>query len=500
MKAKIFLGILLLLCTTSVFAQYSNNIWCFGDSAGIDFADTTNISIFKTSVVSRGSCVSIANSSNQLLFYAHTRATVVGGKTTKLFDATHGLMNASDSIDGNAWYHELVIVPFPNDSTKFYLFSCGVTSFAGLSYSVIDMNQNGGLGAVVQKNIVLNTIPANDGLAAVKHGNGRDWWLFFTSYKTPNNNFKLYLISPSGIANPVIKSAGPINPGNNLGLITFNEEGNKFAMVNNIGQIDYYDFDRCSGDITHIQTISPMFSTPPWQQYFSCAFSQSGRYLYVGDFDTICRIYQFDLQAANIASTKYEVHAFVNLGCGGGAIKLAPDNKIYCTQWFVDLPMFPYPFPDTLYNMVNTNLSVIHQPDSSGVSCLFTPFSFYLGGYRTYAGLPNNQDYNLGPLVGSGCDTLSLPNPSQGGALCTLSAYIHQEWQTIFVNAQNLKGQSVTISVYDGLGSLKFEVESLKSVGGYFTQSINASNWPAGLYLIELKTDKEKIACKVVKY
>ena len=56
------------------------------------------------------------------------------------------------------------------------------------------------------------------------------------------------------------------------------------------------------------------------------------------------------------------------------------------------------------------------------------------------------------------------------------------------------------MSVYDGLGSLKFEVESLKAVGGYFTQNINASNWPAGLYLIELKTEKEKLSCKVVKY
>ncbi len=101
---------------------------------------------------------------------------------------------------------------------------------------------------------------------------------------------------------------------------------------------------------------------------------------------------------------------------------------------------------------------------------------------------------------GVGAIRLASPTPPTGGALGTLSAYIHHDWQTIFVNAQNLKGHSVTISVYDGQGSLKFEVESLKAVGGYFTQSINAANWPAGLYLIELKTDKEKIACKVVKY
>jgi hypothetical protein len=75
------------------------------------------------------------------------------------------------------------------------------------------------------------------------------------------------------------------------------------------------------------------------------------------------------------------------------------------------------------------NLGVINQPDSPAVSCDFQPFSFYLGGKRTYWGLPNNPDYDLGPLIGSGCDTLHLnidhlsndkneliifPNPSNG--------------------------------------------------------------------------------------
>ncbi len=139
------------------------------------------------------------------MFYSHTRVTVFGGKTTKIFDATHSIMNASDSIDGDAWYHELVIVPFPNDSTKFYLFSIGVTSFAGLSYSVIDIAQNGGLGSVVQKNIVLNTIPANDGLVAVRHGNGRDWWLVtrrctYAPGNIPNNEFWVYRCLINGFA------------------------------------------------------------------------------------------------------------------------------------------------------------------------------------------------------------------------------------------------------------------------------------------------------------
>lgn len=55
----------------------------------------------------------------------------------------------------------------------------------------------------------------------------------------------------------------------------------------------------------------------------------------------------------------------------------------------------------------NENLGVINLPDSPGLACNFQPWSFYLGGKRTYWGLPNNPDYELGPVTGSICDTLT---------------------------------------------------------------------------------------------
>ena len=90
-------------------------------------------------------------------------------------------MQNGDSIVGQGWFYELVIVPNPSGNNTFYLFSIGVTNSgdSGLYYSVVDMNLNGGLGAVTQKNIRLQPFKIDDGLTAIKHGNGRDWWLFF---------------------------------------------------------------------------------------------------------------------------------------------------------------------------------------------------------------------------------------------------------------------------------------------------------------------------------
>jgi hypothetical protein len=50
-------------------------------------------------------------------------------------------------------------------------------------YSIIDMEMDGGNGAVLSSNNILS-----DGhlepFTAVRHGNGRDWWLVFPEYGT----------------------------------------------------------------------------------------------------------------------------------------------------------------------------------------------------------------------------------------------------------------------------------------------------------------------------
>ncbi|MBL0032863.1 MAG: hypothetical protein IPP27_12075 [Bacteroidetes bacterium] len=86
-------------------------------------------------------------------------------------------MENGDSIVGRGWYNDLIIIPNPASATQFYLFVIDPTSFYGLYYSLIDMQENSGLGKVVLKNIQIHPYQGWDGIAAVKHANGRDWWL-----------------------------------------------------------------------------------------------------------------------------------------------------------------------------------------------------------------------------------------------------------------------------------------------------------------------------------
>lgn len=61
---------LFLVFSGIALGQYLNNIWCFGDSAGIDVSIPNNPVLFSSVMDSRGTCCSIADSTG-LLFYAH---------------------------------------------------------------------------------------------------------------------------------------------------------------------------------------------------------------------------------------------------------------------------------------------------------------------------------------------------------------------------------------------------------------------------------------------
>jgi hypothetical protein len=184
------------------------------------------------------------------------------------------------------------------------------------------------------------------------------------------------------------------------------------------------------------------------------------------------------------------------------SLLLAPDGKIYLSSGD---DRFGWPYPDTsiAYTQVNMNLSVINQPDSLGLACDFQPFSFYLGGARTYYGLPNNPDYELGAWVGSPCDTLTTyltPNPSPEARGAWMQAWYNHEWDMIHVNASKLQGKKGVLRLFDMEGRVVFEKHSEVISGGYFTTEINMSGLANGVYMVNLVTEKEKISSKIGKY
>jgi len=496
----IFISLLLPLFCSS---QNRGNIWCFGDSAGIDFNSVSNPMPISTGLRTRGSCASISDASGNLLFYTNDRATLSGDYTTVVYNQLHSIMPNGDSIIGEDWYNEIITFPMPSNDSLYYLFSISTAlGPGGLYYSIINMNAENGNGDVISKNNQLLTLPMTDCLNAVKHSNGRDWWIITRRYDgsnaTTNNQFYSYLISHTGITNYQVQNLGSmLNTG--LGQLKFNREGNKIAFTSIKGTLELFDFDRCSGTISNPTTIYLEFTSPPAPFRFSCEFSPNSEYLYVSNFPDSSFIYQYDLNAPNIALSETLIWSIPKeiQRNSGGHLKLAPDNKIYFSSVYYN-GSFPYPYPDSVYNMYNMNLGVINSPDSLGVACDFQPYSFYLGGKRTYWGLPNNPDYDLGPLLGSPCDTLvSLAPPLINISDATIFVYYDIGWQTAFINGHHLQGTKVNLKVYDISGKIIFE-ENGKLNPPYYTKNLNCTGWAKGMYVVSVETEKEKLTKKFV--
>ena len=357
-------------------AQNQNSVWVFGDSAGIDFSSGVPVT-FASEMDGRGSCVSISDSSGNLLFYANT---IAGNPwhSTLVYNNLHQVMQNGDSIVGEAWYNELVIVPV--GGSLYYLFSTPVAhpNGKGLFYSVINMNQNGGLGAVTQKNIQLNNIRMADCVTAVKHGNGRDWWIITKFYNQNNgkhnNRFFVYLVTQGGISAALVQNLGnAIDYG--FQKLLFNSSGNKFMHLINVGFLGEYDFDRCTGIISNQNIIYPEQTAPYTRIFWEGAYSPDNSKFYLSStwYDAMisdtCWLLQLDLTVVNIPASSDTLFNATSINGSprlyGGAVRLAPDGKIYYSCAY-NWGGFFYPYPDTVYNQYNMNLSVINYPDSLG--------------------------------------------------------------------------------------------------------------------------------------
>jgi hypothetical protein len=367
-----------------------------------------------------------------------------------------------------------------------------------LYYSTIDVSQNGGLGSVVQKNIQLQTFKCTDGLTAVKHGNGRDWWILFRRWDINNSEFYKYLVTPNGISNVMIQNEGSSTL-NGFTNLNFSPNGTKMVMINLAGLMELYDFDRCTGVLSNPVTIHPEPSAAPYGRFWGCEFSASGRFLYVSTYlDSASRLFQYDLQSVDPFATRDTLEYSTNGLIGNGFLKRGPDQKIYFGHaWECQAFPYCYPYPDSVYNYVNMNLSVINYPDSLGAACGYAPFSFYLGGKRTYYGLPNNPDYDLPALAGSPCDTLvSINEPANVSTNPNLHVYYAPDWETAFINADKLKGKNYRLRMVDVLGKEVYsESGSLNSQ--YFTRDLNCASFASGIYLITFETEKERLVKKM---
>lgn len=416
---------------SQAFAQM-NNIWMLGYNPTL-FPGYSIYSLdFKTSPITVTSfpnahfgfsdCnASICDSAGNLLFYTNGLSvlnslndTMVNGDNLSL-----GIDDYLDPQTGEQLPQAAIVIPDPSNLNYYYIIHGGYYEADycdTLYYSIVDMEQDSGKGAVIEKNQLLwvgnrtnHDLVTWGSITACKHANGRDWWI--VKHKDFENTIITFLLTPQGIALNNIQAIGPVLRYFG-GQAVFSPDGTKYAFYcpSIAKKVHIFDFDRCTGHFSHHQSILNL----PDTTYGSVgiAFSPNSRFLYTS---SLTEVNQFDTWSSNMPSTKILVAESDTIGCPFWVafylMQLASDGKIYISS-------------------TNSSycFSVINYPDSMGLSCQAVPHGFSNLPFYNFTSVPNYPNYYLGPVAGSQCDSLTgisntilslkafsiNPNPNKG--------------------------------------------------------------------------------------
>jgi gliding motility-associated-like protein len=357
---KRFLFYLLLGFPGIMHAQKEANNWYFGNSAGVTFASGSPQALTNGKLVTDEGCATISNSKGRLLFYTDG---------VNVWDSTHNKTpNGNGSLNGHSSASQsAVVIPRPDSIGQYYIFTVDQWNGSkGLCYSQFKMSLNSGKGDVVSstKNTLLLKVTCEK-ITAVKHSNGRDYWVIANHYGS--DSMYSYLVTPAGLSSTVVHSrTGFKIAGNTLfkvGCLKVSPNGRKIAYTNsNYDTLAVGDFNPSNGSISNV-----------WTKYiddcYGVEFSMYGNFLYVGG--SYKYVYQLNANATSksaFISSQVKIDSFTTQV---GAFQIGPDGKIYISRYD------------------NTYLDVIHYPDSSGKSCKVSKNSISLMSKKARYGVPS---------------------------------------------------------------------------------------------------------------
>jgi hypothetical protein len=208
-------------------------------------------------------------------------------------------------------------------------------------YSVVDMDKNGGLGKVIsKKNELFHDSRIGDGLlTAVRHANGRDWWVVFTHIDTAR--LYTFLFTPEGVRGPLVQDIGlPMKRVYGTGTAVFSPDGNMLAIGTPNTNIALLDFDRCTGRYANSRILNYNQSSGtfglPFGGVSGLAFSANNKYLYISGGMRNNVVGQYDVDSSDISASLriiFQKNDSIDpVDMSIFYMALAPDNKIYISN------------------------------------------------------------------------------------------------------------------------------------------------------------------------
>jgi gliding motility-associated-like protein len=336
--------VIFILQTPIIFCQLQNNNWVFGYGARVNFSGPIPVGSSNAAINSNESTASVSDpSTGQLLFYTDG---------LKVWDANNDVMpNGSNLLGGfyNSCTQGALIVPFPEDDQRYYLFTLeeleaqylNPPADNGLRYSIVDMTLNGGLGDVQVATV--NTLLATDlteKLIVIRSTEIKGFWVI--AHKKNANEFLAWKIDACGVsAQPVISTVGSIFAISPFfgateawaGAMDASPDGNRIGMpIDWSDRIEFFDFNKTTGVVSNLLTVNVTDDSPPefLRKYGAC-FSPDGSKFYYTNFNSVYQLNLSTYTSAAIASSNTLIYSPIlepnNYPCF--QIEQAPNNKLY---------------------------------------------------------------------------------------------------------------------------------------------------------------------------
>jgi hypothetical protein len=363
MKKILFILFISLIAVCNVSAQKEHNNWFFGQGVGLTWNTTQNftgtgvhgtanatLTGIPTNVASsllktNEGCFSMSDSDGNLLFFSD-------GST--IWNKNKGVMTNGTGLTGNSSSAQSgVILPYPYDDNKYIAVTLGHLNANNLSYSVVDMTQSWGLGAVTAsyKNIRLTgqSGTLGESVTTVRHNNKKDFWIVAPGRGT-TCYINVWKVTSAGVQT-ARHSVATVNvaagPAQSCGYIKFTPDGKHFVWISMIEPFFAYgDFNPSTGVVSNVRVRKGALSNSTVTQYgYGVEFSRNGKYLYLtyappqSNWNSLTGLHVFDFNALLATSNPATVAPLRTLLNGPNlsngvnnhfaAIQMGPDGRLY---------------------------------------------------------------------------------------------------------------------------------------------------------------------------
>jgi len=299
----------------------------------------------------------------------------------------------------------MITLPYPGSSKKYAIFHLhkpgNDIKGKNLLVTTVDMNKQGGLGEVVSKNLPIHFDTFTCMLTAIRHGNGRDWWIMLPKFD--KGRYFSFLFSPKGISPPLVQDSG-IRMQNPYFWVqaAFSPDGTHYANIDP-GDLPFkptiqlFDFDRCTGLLSNARSF--VFKKDTLISG-GVAFSPGSRFLYAV---TGTKLYQYDLNAVDIEASRTTIGVYDGFGLDD------TDDKHVLPATFYQMMLAPNGKIYMSCGNGNRYLHIIHEPDKLGLACNFEQH-VRIPTFVAFT-IPNFPHFRLFDVPGSICDSLGINGP-----------------------------------------------------------------------------------------